>query len=417
MSLVLFNDLTRKKEVFTPQENSKVKMYACGISASADTHIGHAMQALHTDVIRKYLEYCGYDVTYVRNYTDINEGIIEKARASNTDVLVFASSYIRRISKDMMDLGIDKATVEPRASETIEEIIGLIEKLLAQGVAYITKDNDIFFDITTYEEYGKLSRRSLDKPPVIYGTFDLGDKRNPHDFVLWKSFELEGASWNSPWGKGCPGWHIECSAMCHKFLGESIDIHGGGKDLMFAHHDAEIALSESLFGKNFANYWVHCGHITIGDGIMSNHLGNTIETRDLLEKYHPEVIKYAILQSHYKDDLHLVDEIFEKAEEKLYSIYKTLFFISSYKQDQPSLFSKRIRLEFEEAMNDDFDSPRAILNLQTYLCEINEMLERKEYEPLYGVYETIKELYRIMSVFQEIPARFTGALEAKFFEK
>lgn len=293
----IYNSMTRKKEEFKPIEEGKVKMYACGITVYDLSHIGHARQAIVYSMIAEYLRFRGYDVKYVRNYTDVDDKIINRANILGKDPLDFSKEQIREAEIDMKELHVKDADVKPKAYENIDNIIKFVQGLIKKGYAYESSNGDVYYIVRKFNEYGKLSNRNIDE--LINGVrknVEVG-KRDPLDFALWKAAKPGEISWNSPWGKGRPGWHIECSAMALNELGEMIDIHGGGKDLIFPHHENEIAQSEALNGKTFAKYWSHCGLIKINGEKMSKSLGNSLTIRDALKKYDYEVIKYVFMQN------------------------------------------------------------------------------------------------------------------------
>lgn len=323
MSIYIYNVLTRKKELFVPIEERKVKMYACGITASGDAHIGHAYQSVIFDVIKKYFEYKGYEVTYVRNYTDVDDKIIAKGNELGIDPQEYANNQIIKTDFELNKIGNDRATVQARATENINEMIDFIKKLIEKGYAYSTEFGDVFFSVKKYSQYGKLSNRVVENSISGVRKDVEPGKIDNEDFALWKSAKKNEIYWEAPWGKGRPGWHIECSAMSMKYLGETIDIHGGGKDLIFPHHENEIAQSEALTGKKFSNYWIHNGLVKLNGQKMSKSLGNGISIKELLDLYNPDVIRFVLLQNNYKSDLNIVDGIFEEVEKHLYNFYKT----------------------------------------------------------------------------------------------
>ena len=316
MSLKIYNVLSKKREEFVPREDGKVKMYACGITVSGDAHIGHAYQAIIFDTIKKYLEYSGYKVTYVRNYTDVDDKIIVKARSLGVNPLDYANKMIDKTDRELSLLGVDKPTICARATECIDDMIKFIQKLIDAGHAYSTDSGNVFFRVSSFPEYGKLSRIvASDNISSVRKEMEP-DKIDDRDFALWKTAGADEIFWQSPWGVGRPGWHIECSTMSMKFLGETIDIHGGGRDLIFPHHENEIAQSESLTGKPFVLYWLHNGLIKINDQKMSKSLNNGILIEDMLRDYNYEVIRMTLLENSYRSDINIVDGIFEQNEEK-----------------------------------------------------------------------------------------------------
>ena len=422
----VYNSLTRNKAEFETIEPKKVRMYSCGITVSADAHIGHAKQALQFDVIRRYLEYKGYEVTYVRNWTDVDDKIINAANAHDMKPLDWAQVYIDRVSEDMDALGIRPATVQPRASETIPEIIEFVQALIDNGHAYYNEESgDVLYDIAKFPGYGQLSGIVAEQSMENWRVGKNGEMTNgkaedhEHDFVLWKSAKPGEISWPSPWGEGRPGWHIECSAMCNKYLGQTLDIHGGGLDLKFPHHENEIAQSEGRFGKPLANYWMHCGLVKINGVKMSKSLGNGVSIRDALAKYDPEVIKWVILGSNYRSDMNLTDGIFEQAEKHLDGFHRMLAALKAVDETlprEPGEFAKEIRKGFEQAMDDDFNTAKVLANFFEIAQRVNAALpSTKKQQTLAGVYDTIRELYGILALFTGDDTEFIDRLQEKYY--
>ena len=318
------NTLSGKKEKLIPHEEGHIKIYACGVTVYDHCHIGHAMQAIYFDVMRNYLKFAGYKVTYVRNYTDVDDKIINKAKELNMKPLDLSEKIIKSSIKDMEAIGVKEADREPKVSETIPEIISMIEELIKKGFAYPTSEGDVYYRVQKKADYGKLSNRNVSD--LRSNTRDLvqGGKEDALDFALWKSDLTEGASWESPWGAGRPGWHIECSAMAKKHLGDTFDIHGGGRDLVFPHHENEIAQSESANSCTYCNYWVHSGLLTINKQKMSKSLGNHILISDFVSKYPGEVLRLAYLQYHYSSNVDFSEAVFNNCLKKLLYFYETL---------------------------------------------------------------------------------------------
>ncbi|UCG37870.1 MAG: cysteine--tRNA ligase, partial [bacterium] len=312
MSLRVYNTLSGKKEEFQPIDPPRVGLYACGVTVYDFCHIGHARAAVAFDVIARYLRYAGYDVTYVRNYTDIDDKIIHRSAEQGVPWKELAETFIEAHDTDMAALGVRRADVEPRATEYIEEIIGIVQTLVEKGYGYVV-EGDVYFEVERFAGYGKLSKRDLDQMQAG-ARVDVDErKRNPLDFALWKSSKPGEPSWDSPWGKGRPGWHIECSAMSAAILGQPLDIHGGGKDLIFPHHENEIAQSEAAAGREFVRYWMHNGFVNIDSEKMSKSLGNFFTIREVLEKYRPEVVRLFLLSTHYRSPLDFSDRALEEA--------------------------------------------------------------------------------------------------------
>ena len=313
MSLMIYNTLTRRKEEFIPIEENKVRMYCCGPTVYDYFHIGNARTFVVFDVVRRYLEYRGYEVKYVQNITDIDDKIINRANEMGVSPKEIAERYTKAYLEDSARLGIKPPTVSPKATEHIPDMIRLIERLIEKGHAYVV-DGDVFFDVGSFPEYGKLSGRGKGEDTMAGARVEVDErKRNPEDFALWKSAKPGEPYWDSPWGKGRPGWHIECSVMSMKHLGETLDIHAGGSDLIFPHHENEIAQSEAATGKPFVRYWLHTAFLRIGGKRMGKSEGNFIFVRDALERYRPEAIRLFLLSAHYRSPLNYTDESLQEA--------------------------------------------------------------------------------------------------------
>lgn len=414
----IFNSVTGKKEEFIPIDKNNVKIYACGITCSDDAHIGHAKQALQFDVIRRYLEYKGYNVTYVRNHTDVDDKIIANAQKVGIGQLEYANKYIERINEDLLALGIRPANFEPKASETIDEIISFVQELVNKGFAYQSDiSKDVYFDVAKFDNYGYLSNRDVESQMEGVRKDVVDGKHDVRDFALWKSAKEGEISWDSPWGKGRPGWHIECSAMCDKFLGETVDIHGGGRDLKFPHHENEIAQSEAKSGKKLANYWIHCGLVKVNGSKMSKSLGNGIKIREALEKYDPETIKLVVLQSAYRSDLNIMPDDFMNAEKHMYEFYKVLHQLNELNLSQgKSDLAKKIISNFEEAMNDDFNTAVAIANMFNNIAIIRKYIQAKNHDELQGVYSAILQTYGdVLSLFNSKPKDYVEIMKNKYY--
>ena len=398
MSLRIYNSLTKQKEEFQPICPGEVKMYACGITVSGEAHIGHAIQAMIFDIIRKYLEKSGYKVTYARNYTDVDDKIINNANSLGVDPVDFAEENIAKIDKEMARLGVDDATMTLRATKHIDQIISFTDELIKKGHAYSTDAGDVYFAVESDPDYGKLSNRNLED--AMNGVrIDLEDnKRNPLDFALWKSAKPGEISWDSPWGKGRPGWHIECSVMNYYNLGEQIDIHGGGRDLIFPHHENEIAQTECVTGKNFAKYWMHNGLVKINGQKMSKSLGNSIFLKDILDNYDKEIIRFALLQTNYKNDINITDGVFEDAKAHLLSFYKTLQKVYARKIVNNNKTAS-IDTEFNQAMDDDFNTALAIANLFGYFKQINAKLANNDESAIEDA-NAIIDTYSLLGLFK-----------------
>lgn len=422
----IYNSMTRKKEEFKPIEEGNVKMYACGITVYDLSHIGHARQAIVYSMIAEYLRFRGYNVKYVRNYTDVDDKIINRANILGKDPLDFSKEQIKEAEIDMKELHVKDADVKPKASENIDNIIKFVQGLIKKGYAYESTNGDVYYIVRKFNEYGKLSNRNIDE--LINGVrkdVEVG-KKDPLDFALWKAAKPGEISWNSPWGKGRPGWHIECSAMALNELGEMIDIHGGGKDLIFPHHENEIAQSEALNGKTFAKYWSHCGLIKINGEKMSKSLGNSLTIRDALKRYDYEVIKYVFMQKHYTTDIDILDNDFIIAEEHLNYFYNTLKQVKDIKKeikensDIDYEVIKDLENKFIQAMDDDFNTTIVISELFNIFKYINNQLsiinkENKEYisNTLIKLVEKIKQLYNIIGLFTHDEDEYIDAYKNK----
>ena len=395
----IYNSLTRKKEEFVPLEDKNVKMYACGITVSADAHIGHAVQAIIFDIIRKYLEKRGYNVTYARNYTDVDDKIILNANKLGVDPIEFAKQNIVKVEKLMAELKVTPPTMNLKATENIDNIIEFISKLIEKGYAYVAPEGDVYFSVEKDKSYGKLSNRNPDDMISSVRIENEENKRSPLDFALWKSTKPNEIYWNSPWGKGRPGWHIECSAMNYYHLGEQIDIHGGGRDLIFPHHENEIAQTECLTGKPFAKYWVHNGLLKLNGQKMSKSLGNVISIQELLEKYGAEVIRFGILQTNYKNDINITDNLFPEVEKHMLDFYKVLAEVEKLNINSSKLNSA-IDEEFNQSMDDDFNTAKALANLFGYFKTMKLKLAQKD-DSVVEDYNAIKKTYSLLGLFTE----------------
>ena len=407
----VYNTLTRKKEEFIPLEDGKVKMYACGITVSGDAHIGHAIQAMIFDIMRKYFEKKGYEVTYCRNYTDVDDKIINNANKLGIDPMVFAQKNIDKIEKEMEAFKVTPATKTLYATENIENIIEFVSRLIEKGYAYATKEGDVYFAVEKDKHYGKLSNRNIDDMISSVRIENEDNKLSPLDFALWKSAKPGEIYWESPWGKGRPGWHIECSAMNYYHLGEMIDIHGGGRDLLFPHHENEVAQTECLTGKPFAKYWMHNGLVKVNGQKMSKSLGNGITLEDLLKKYNFEVVRFALLQTNYKNDINVMDNLFPDAEKHLINFYTILNKIEKLNLKSDKL-NENIDKEFNAAMDDDFNTAEAIANLFGYFKTMNAKLLAGD-ESVIEDYNAVKKTYALFSLFTQNSEEFLSSFKAE----
>ncbi len=415
--LKIYNTLTRKKEEFAPINDGKVSMYACGITVSGEAHIGHAYQALIYDIIRKYLVASGYKVTYARNYTDVDDKIIAKSHETGIPADKYAEMMIAKIDKEMRALQVDDPDVWLKATCTMDGIIEFIQKLIDKGHAYATSEGDVYFAVESFPGYGKLSGRKLEDAFESVRIENEDNKQNPLDFALWKSAKEGEPYWESAWGKGRPGWHIECSAMNMKAFGDQIDIHGGGRDLIFPHHENEIAQTEALTGKTFAKYWIHNGLIKVNGQKMSKSLGNSLVLHDLLEKYHPEVIKFALLQTNYRGDINVTDNLFPDAEKHITGFYKIIDSVySTFGTQGEEIDHQGIKDSFKQAMDDDFNTAKALANLFGIFKKIKSKVNTGDKTAVDDVL-TLKKVYGLLGFFRADPKVFVKAEEVEAKEE
>ena len=384
--LSIYNTLTGKKEPFQSLHPKTVRMYVCGVTVYDYCHLGHARSALVFDVIRRHLEFSGYRVEFAKNFTDVDDKIINRANEQGVNCDTVTAKYIQAYYEDMEKLGIRKASVEPKATEHMTDIIHLTETLVKKGLAYQV-DGDVYFEVAKYSAYGRLSKRKLDDMQAG-ARVDVDErKHHPMDFALWKSSKPGEPSWESPWGAGRPGWHIECSAMSMKHLGETFDIHGGGMDLIFPHHENEIAQSCGATGKEFARYWIHNGFVQVNQEKMSKSLGNFFTIREIFEKSEwsqeitGEILRYFLLTNHYRSPLDFSDQGLREAKYALdgfYDLFNRLKEASTVEgsvNDKLTTAIERTRSAFEQAMDDDFNTPSAVAELQGFRTTVNKLLE------------------------------------------
>lgn len=407
----IYNTLTRKKEEFVPIHEGQVNMYACGITVSGEAHIGHAYQALIYDIIRKYFEKLGYKVNYARNYTDVDDKIIAKSKETGIPPLEYASMMIDKIDKLMRKFEVDDPTIWLKATCNIDNIIDFVSKLIEKGHAYATDRGDVYFSVESFPGYGKLSGRRLEDAYESVRIENEENKRNPLDFALWKSAKEGEIYWESPWGKGRPGWHIECSAMNRAAFGDQIDVHGGGRDLIFPHHENEIAQTEALTGKQFAKYWIHNGLIKVNGQKMSKSLGNSLLLSDLLDEYKPDTIKYALLQTNYRGDINITSELFPEADKHMYEFYKTLAAVkeSGLESDKQS---KWIDEGFNRAMDDDFNTAKALADLFGIFKGIRAKLRAGDSDAVADARQVVRT-YNLLGLFKSEPNDFVAYYEQK----
>jgi cysteinyl-tRNA synthetase len=385
MTLTIHNTLSGRKELFEPLVPGTVRMYVCGVTVYDYCHLGHARSALVFEVIRRYLECHGLAVTFVKNFTDVDDKIIRRAQEQGKDWQDITSTYITAYHEDMRRIGVEPATVEPKATEHMGEIIQLVELLVKKGMAYQV-EGDVYFQVETFPAYGRLSKRKLEDMQAGARVEVDERKRNPMDFALWKSAKPGEPAWPSPWGLGRPGWHIECSAMSMKHLGPTFDIHGGGEDLIFPHHENEIAQSSGASGQAFSHYWIHNGFVRINQEKMSKSLGNFFTIREIFEKSRwpeavtGEMLRYFLLSTHYRSPVDFSDQILEEAKRALdgfYDLFQRLEepSLSSAADDKLADEQRKLANDFQQAMDDDFNSPAALAALQGFRGQVNRLLE------------------------------------------
>ncbi len=402
-ALKIYNTLARDKQPFTPMHPGKVRMYVCGMTVYDYCHLGHARVMVVFDMVQRWLRASGFDVTYVRNITDIDDKIIKRAVENGETISQLTQRFITAMDQDAGALGVEKPDHEPRATEYVPQMLGLIEVLEKKGLAYKAVDGDVNFSVRDFAGYGKLSGKSLDDLRAGERVDVSGGKRDPLDFVLWKAAkatEPDQAKWDSRWGQGRPGWHIECSAMACELLGEQFDIHGGGADLQFPHHENEIAQSEGAHQHPFVNYWMHNGFIRVDDEKMSKSLGNFFTIREVLQSYDAEVVRFFILRAHYRSPLNYSDAHLDDAKGALTRLYTALK--DTVPDTQPLDLTEPHAVRFSEAMNDDFNTPIAIAVLFDLANEIN-----KTKSPMLA--RQMKSLAGIIGLLQREPLAFLHA--------
>ncbi len=381
MSLRIYNTLTGRLEEFVPLNPPKVLIYTCGVTVYDDSHVGHGRSLIVFDTFRRYLEHLGYRVKFVRNFTDVDDKIINRAKQECTDFMSIASRYIASYYEDMLTIRVKPADVEPRVTEHMEEIIKIIQALIEKGYAY-ESGGDVYFSVSSFPEYGKLSKRNIEELQAGARIEPSEKKKDPLDFALWKSAKAGEPAWDSPWGPGRPGWHTECVAMIFKHLGETIDIHGGGLDLVFPHHENEIAQAEALTGKPFARYWMHNGLVTVGGQKMSKSLGNYITLKEVYSKYHPDILRLLVLFTHYRSPLDFSWEKMEETRRAYERIRDALLDLEVLKKlpmgepkEKMTLYDKVKQAEeaFFRELSDDFNTPSALSHIFSLISELNKV--------------------------------------------
>ena len=399
MTLRFYNSLTNQKEDFRPIHEGEVSMYVCGMTVYDSCHLGHARAMMAFDILVRYLKNQGYKVKFVRNITDVDDKIIERAIKNNESIGELTQRTIASMQEDFSQLGLLLPNTEPRATDYIPGMIEMIEGLIQKGHAYHSPGGDVFFAVRTFPEYGKLSNKNIDDLNPGARIAEDDSKKDPLDFVLWKSAKEGEPSWDSPWGQGRPGWHIECSVMSFENLGEHFDIHGGGPDLLFPHHENEIAQSECASGNKFANYWLHSGLLKINGEKMSKSLGNFAMLKDLFISYHPEVIRYYLVSSHYRSSLNFDQESLNQARSALTRLYQAL----TSMEGEGNELDQDMMNQFSFVMNDDLNTPEALSLLFQLAKSINNAPDPKQ-KMKYGA--TLKKLSGVLGLLQDEPKNF-----------
>lgn len=402
--LKIYNSLTRTKQEFKPITPGKIGMYVCGVTVYDLCHIGHARTFVNFDVIVRYLRYAGYEVKYVRNITDIDDKIIKRANERGISAHDLAEQFIVEMHKDFDALNIKRPDIEPKATDNITEIVNFVQKLIDNQHAYVAESGDVLFDINSFKEYGKLSGQKLDELQAGARIEVEKTKHNPLDFVLWKMSKPGEPSWESPWGAGRPGWHIECSAMNNKYLGKEFDIHGGGSDLIFPHHENEIAQSCCANKTPYVHYWMHSGMVMINEEKMSKSLNNFFTIRDVLETYDAETIRFFLLSGQYRSPLNYSQENLDKARAALNRLYTTL---RDTQAVLPDSTEDEYTAKFKEYMDDDFNTPGAI----SVLFDLAKQINKESGETAQKLAGRLKQLASVLGILEQDPNKFltTGA--------
>ena len=399
MTIKFYNSLTNQKEDFVPIREGEVGVYVCGMTVYDNCHLGHARAMMAFDILARYLRYQNYKVNFIRNITDIDDKIIERANENKETIDALTDRTIASMQEDFSKLGLEIPTNEPRATDHIEGMIAMISTLIDKGHAYHSEGGDVFFAVRTFPEYGKLSNKNIDDLNPGSRIEEDDSKKDPLDFVLWKSAKPNEPSWDSPWGLGRPGWHIECSVMSLENLGKHFDIHGGGPDLLFPHHENEIAQSECASDHKFANYWMHSGLLKINGEKMSKSLGNFAMLKDLFASYHPEVIRYYLISSHYRSSLNFDNESLDQARSALTRLYQAISVAPSQESD---LHDDSVK-EFIHSMNDDLNTPEALSTLFGLAKLINSSQDAQD-QSMYA--STMRELGKVLGLLNDSSEAF-----------
>ena len=413
--LHIYNSLSHKKELFTPIEPGKVKMYVCGMTVYDLCHLGHARVLVVFDTVTRYMRYSGYDVTYIRNITDIDDKIIARANENAEDFSALTTRFIQAMHEDAAELGVLPPNDEPKATASMDDIISMVATLIEKGYAYAADNGDVYYDISSFKNYGQLSGKKLEDLRAGERVAIDHNKNDPLDFVLWKAAKPDEPSWDSPWGKGRPGWHIECSAMSTCCLGNHFDIHGGGQDLQFPHHENEIAQSEAATGEKFVNLWMHNGFVRINDEKMSKSLGNFFTVREILKLYQGEEIRYFVLASHYRSPLNYSDQLLDNARSSLTRLYNAL---RGLDVSSVSIVEDEAVAKFNKAMDDDFNTSEAIAVLFDLAGQINRLRDDDSALALQKA-AVLKKLANVLGLLESDPETYLqgGAGDAVDVEK
>ena len=416
--LAIYDSLTGGKRQFVPLKAGQVGMYVCGMTVYDYCHIGHARMMIGFDMAVRWLTQLGYDVNYVRNITDIDDKIITRAAENGEDIGVLTERFIKAMHEDFSALGCLTPDAEPRATDHIDEMQQMIETLVTGDYAYAGDNGDVYYAVDSFADYGKLSKRNLDDMQAGSRVDVENDKRNPFDFVLWKAAKPDEPQWASPWGQGRPGWHIECSAMSTKCLGNTFDIHGGGHDLQFPHHENEIAQSEAATGCEYARNWMHVGFINVDGEKMSKSLDNFSTIRDVIAHFHPETLRFFLLSSHYRSQVNFSDSALEEAHNSLSRLYNTLKLAEQQKGEALVInealindaYNSAAGQDFIKAMNDDFNSSTAISVLFGLARDINKAIKAEDVASVWQWAQQLKALAQVLNVLQQPVSQFLQAV-------
>ncbi len=407
MTINIYNTLTKQKALFQPINPPKIGLYVCGLTVYADCHIGHGRLFIWFDALVRYLRSIGYQITYVRNITDIDDKIIKRANELGIDCKELTSRVIASMHDDEKLLSVVPPDFEPRVTDHIPEIIDIIQTLVNKGFAYVAKNGDVYYSVEKFKKYGELAHQDIDSLKLGARVETNEEKQNPLDFALWKSAKPDEPFWPSPWGNGRPGWHIECSAMAKKYLGKNFDIHGGGNDLQFPHHQNELAQSEAANDSPFANLWMHMGFVQFNQEKMSKSLGNFFTLKDILNKYPPEVLRFFILSSHYRSPVNFSEENLDNAEAALRRFYIALRDVPVEETiDTETLTDNEFYKNFHLAMADDFNTPRALSSLFDLVREINQLRDTKQLPKAKKLGAILKQLGGTLGLLQALPTTF-----------